>query len=228
MGDWEVPLTIRVVLGEDNYLVREGVTRALEGMDGVDLVGTGEDLESLRATVQRTNPDVVVTDIRMPPSHKDEGIQLATDLRETHPRVGVVLLSQHVDPAYAIALFAGGSDGRAYLLKERLKDDRELHHALDTVANGRSLVDARVVERLIQGDAGHDPRLDKLSPRERETLAMIAEGRSNSSIAEEMVSTTRAVERHINAIFLKLELKESTSVNRRVRAALLYLANEAE
>jgi DNA-binding NarL/FixJ family response regulator len=191
-------------------------------------VATGEDLGSLLEAVESTSPDVVLTDIRMPPTYSDEGIRVAVELRRTHPDIGVVILSQHVVPAYALALLAGGSDGRAYLLKERIKDQNELRHALLAVAEGRSLVDSRIVERLLEDGLHRDPQLDRLTPRERQTLAMIAEGRSNSAIAEELMITRRAVERHINSIFLKLELKESDDVNRRVRAALLYLAGEPE
>jgi DNA-binding NarL/FixJ family response regulator len=138
------------------------------------------------------------------------------------------VLSQHIDLAYATTLFAEGSDGRAYLLKERLKDQQELHQALRAVAEGRSLVDSRIVERLLTRTPHSDPQLDRLTERERQTLAMIAEGRSNGAIAEELLITKRAVERQINAIFVKLELTESGDVNRRVRAALLYLAGEPE
>ena len=130
-------MTIRVVVGEDNFLVREGISRALERMDGIELVASNEDLDSLRASVEEMDPDVVLTDIRMPPTRSDEGIRLAADLRHTHPKVGVVVLSQHIDLAYATTLFAEGSDGRAYLLKERLKDQQELHQALRAVAEGR-------------------------------------------------------------------------------------------
>jgi DNA-binding NarL/FixJ family response regulator len=222
-------MTIRVVVGEDNFLVREGISRALERMDGIQLMAANEDLESLRASVDTLEPDVVLTDIRMPPTRTDEGIRLAADLRRSHPRVGVVILSQHIELAYATTLFADGSDGRAYLLKERLKDQHELHQALQAVAEGRSLVDSRIVERLLTRTTPHtDPQLDRLTPRERQTLAMIAEGRSNNAIAEQLQITKRAVERQINAIFVKLELTESGDVNRRVRAALLYLAGEPE
>ena len=221
-------MTIRVVVGEDNFLVREGISRALERMDDIELVASNEDLDSLRASVEEMEPDVVLTDIRMPPTRSDEGIRLAADLRHTHPKVGVVVLSQHIDLAYATTLFAEGSDGRAYLLKERLKDQQELHQALRAVAEGRSLVDSRIVERLLTRTPHSDPQLDRLTPRERQTLAMIAEGRSNGAIAEELLITKRAVERQINAIFVKLELTESGDVNRRVRAALLYLAGEPE
>jgi DNA-binding NarL/FixJ family response regulator len=221
-------MTIRVVVGEDNFLVREGISRALERMDGIELVAANEDLDSLRASVETAEPDVVLTDIRMPPTRTDEGIRFAADLRRTHPKVGVVILSQHIDLAYATTLFADGSDGRAYLLKERLKDQQELRQALEAVAEGRSLVDSRIVERLLTRKPHTDPQLERLTARELETLAMIAEGRSNGAIAEQLQITKRAVERQINGIFVKLELTESGDVNRRVRAALLYLAGEPE
>jgi DNA-binding NarL/FixJ family response regulator len=221
-------VSIRVVVGEDNFLMREGIARALESMDGVDLVATSADLDALRESVETLHPDVVLTDIRMPPTHTDEGIRLATELRRTHPEIGVVILSQHIEPEYAIALLAEGSDGRAYLLKERLRDQHELYQTLDGVANGGSLVDSRVVERLLDLTTHNDPRLDRLRPVERETLALIAQGLSNSAIAERLSITKRAVERHINAIFVKLELAESDDLNRRVRAALLYLAGDPE
>ena len=221
-------LTIRVVVGEDNFLVREGISRALERMENVELLAASEDLESLRASVETLEPDVVLTDIRMPPTRTDEGIRLAADLRRTHPSVGVVILSQHIELAYATTLFAEGSDGRAYLLKERLRNQQDLQQALQAVAEGRSLVDSRIVERLLTRSQHTDPQLNRLTPRERETLAMIAEGHSNGAIAEQLQITKRAVERQINAIFVKLELAESGDVNRRVRAALLYLAGEPE
>ena len=213
------------MLGEDNYLVREGITRALEAMEGIELVGTGVDLDSLRESVERTKPDVVLTDIRMPPTRTDEGIRFAAYLRLAQPGIGVVVLSQHVDPAYAHALFADGAEGRAYMLKERLRDQQELQQALTAVAAGSSWVDSRVVERLLGDGREHDPHLDELSPREHEILGMIATGLSNGAIADQLSITRRAVERHINAIFRKLELKESDEeTNRRVRATLLYLS----
>jgi DNA-binding NarL/FixJ family response regulator len=218
---------IRVVLGEDSYLAREGITRVLAGAEDIELVAACGDLDELRAAVESYRPDVVLTDIRMPPSNSDEGIRLAAELRFSHPEIGVVLLSQHAEPMYAMVLFEEGSDGRAYLLKERLKDRGELTRALQEVAEGGSLVDARVVDKLLASRAQRkDSHLDKLTPRERQTLAMIAEGRSNNAIAGQLQITKRAVERHINAIFLKLDLGESDEVNRRVKAALAYLAGQ--
>jgi DNA-binding NarL/FixJ family response regulator len=217
-------MAIRVVLGEDSYLAREGITRALEAIDDVDLVETCADLESLREAVAAIEPDVVLTDIRMPPSNTDEGIRLAGELRSSHPDIGVVVLSQHAEPLYAMALFEQGSDRRAYLLKERLKDREELSRALREVADGGSVVDSRIVEELLATQRQREEsQLDTLTPRELEILGMIAEGRSNSAIAAELVVTKRAVERHINAIFWKLELGESGDISRRVMAVLLYL-----
>jgi DNA-binding NarL/FixJ family response regulator len=217
---------IRVVLGDDSFLAREGVARVLEGIEDVDLVASCEDLDELRETVERLEPDAVVTDIRMPPTNTDEGIRFAGELRRSHPDVGVVVLSQHAEPAYAMNLFEDGSRQRAYLLKERVRDEDELARALREVVAGRSLVDPRIVDKLVSARLNHDPGLEKLTSREREILALIAEGRSNTSIASEVGITKRAVERHINGIFLKLDLGESSDVNRRVKAALLYLTGE--
>ena len=203
-------MAIRVVLAEDSFLIREGIAGMLEDIDGVELVEATADLDALRASVERTNPDVVVTDIRMPPTNTDEGIRFAAELRSTHPETGVVILSQHAEPGYAMTLLEEGSGGRAYLLKERLTDQDELSRALHDVAAGGSLIDPRVVE--------------KLTPRELEILGLIAEGRSNGAISARLEITKRAVERHINAIFLKLDLGKPEDVSRRVKAALVYLS----
>lgn len=219
-------MAIRVVLGEDSFLVREGIASVLRDLDDVELVDTAEDLDELRASVERTKPDVVVTDIRMPPSNTDEGIQFADELRSSHPDVGVVILSQHAEPRYAIALLSAGSGRRAYLLKDRLTDEAELNLALHNVAAGLSLIDPRVVEKLVTAREKWDSELGTLTPREFEILGLIAQGRSNRWIASKLTITKRAVERHINAIFLKLDLGEPEDVNRRVQAALLYLSGE--
>jgi DNA-binding NarL/FixJ family response regulator len=216
---------VRVVLGEDNLLAREGITRILEGTDDIELLAACGDLDTLREAVEQHHPDVVLTDIRMPPTNTDEGIRLAGELRTSHPEMGVVILSQHATPLYAMALFEEGSDRRAYLLKERLREPGELGRALREVADGGALVDPRVVDELLTNRAHRrDTNLDQLTPREREILAQIAEGKSNSAIAGELMITKRAVERHINSIFFKLDLGESEDVNRRVRAALVYLS----
>lgn len=216
---------IRVVLADDSFLAREGLTHLLGSIDDVDLVGACADLDELRATVQELKPDVVLTDIRMPPTNTDEGIRYAGELRSSQPEVGVVVLSQHAEPAYALSLFEEGSSRRAYLLKERVKDRDELGRALREVVAGRSFVDSRIVDQLVTNQRS-DPGIEQLTPREREILALIAEGRSNTSIAELLGITKRAVERHINGIFAKLDLPEDGDVNRRVKATLLYLLGE--
>ena len=220
---------IRVVVGEDSYLAREALDGVLERVEGVEVVAVCADLDSLREAIESARPDLVLTDIRMPPENRDEGIRLAAELRLSHPEIGVVILSQHTDPAYATALFEDGSDRRAYLLKERVKDRNELKHALETVANGGSVVDPLVVERLLTARRQRDDsRLDTLTARESEILGMIAQGRSNAAIAESLVITKRAVERHINSIFMKLNLGDEQDVSRRVKAALLYLAGQSQ
>jgi DNA-binding NarL/FixJ family response regulator len=216
-------MAIRVVLGEDSVIAREGIVRMLETMD-VELVGVYKDLDELRSGIDEDPPDVVLTDIRMPPSNTDEGIRLADELRSSHPKMGVVVLSHYAEPLYATALFGQGSDRRAYLLKDRVHDRDELNRALQTVWRGGSVVDPRIVDELLTAQKHRDDsRLNELTPRELEILGMIAEGMSNSAIATALVITRRAVERHINAIFAKLDLGASADVSRRVKAVLLYL-----
>jgi len=218
---------IRVVVGEDSFLIREAITSLLESTEGIELVAACEDVDALRETIEAERPDVVLTDIRMPPTHHDEGIKLATELRKTRPEIGVVVLTQHAEPGYAALLFDSGSEGRAYLLKESLKDRAELVRALRAVAGGGSVVDPLVVEQLLAARTRReDSRLASLTRRELEILGLIAEGRSNAAIAERLFVTKRAVERHINSIFLKLGLREAENVSRRVKAALLYLSGE--
>jgi len=215
------------VLAEDSYLAREGIIRALEAAGDIELLASCGDLDELRGAIDGHRPDVVLTDIRMPPTNTDEGIRLAAELRASHPDIGVVVISQHSDPLYAIALFEGGSAGRAYLLKESVREPGELSRALHEAAAGRSVVDPRIVERLIATQRQRQSsQLDSLTPREHEILAMIAEGRSNTAIADALVITKRAVEGHINAIFAKLELGETDDVSRRVMAALVYLTGQ--
>jgi DNA-binding NarL/FixJ family response regulator len=218
---------LRVVIGEDSFLAREAISALLNDTAGIELVAACEDAESLRSAIEREQPDVVLTDIRMPPSHRDEGIKLANELRETRPEIGVVVLSQHAEPTYAAILFEDGSHGRAYLLKESLKNRDELVRAVVTVADGGSVVDPLIVDELLELQRHRrDAPIDRLTPRELEILGLIAEGRSNAAIAEKLFVTKRAVERHINSIFLKLGLRESEDVSRRVKAALLYLSGE--
>ena len=216
---------IRVVIADDSYLVREALGHVLADADGIELVASCSDRETLGSAIETEQPDVVVTDIRMPPSDSDEGLQVAAELRRTHPEIGVVVLSQHADPRYGLALIDGGSDRRAYLLKERIQHRGQLVNAIETVAQGGSVMDAKVVERLIteRVRAERSP-LAELTPRELEILALVAQGQSNQGVADELVLTKRAVEKHINAIFLKLGLSESLEVSRRVKAALIYLS----
>jgi DNA-binding NarL/FixJ family response regulator len=220
-------MSIRAVLGEDSYLAREGILRALDGEDDIELVATCGDLESLRAAIDDVQPEVVLTDIRMPPTHNDEGIALATELRSTHPNMGVVVLSQYADPFYATKLLEAGSDRRAYLLKERVQDHGELGRAIRAVATGGSVVDPRIVEVLLRVQRRREKsQLDTLTAREQEVLGLVAEGWSNAAIAERLVITKRAVERHVHTIFWKLDLGEVEDVSRRVKATLLYLSGQ--
>jgi DNA-binding NarL/FixJ family response regulator len=219
---------IRVLLADDSLLVREGLEQVLAGQSNVEVVGALADLPTLLEAIDAHTPDVVVTDIRMPPTLSDEGIRVATQTRETHPEMGVVVLSQFAEPSYALALLEDGSDGRAYLLKERVHDRAQLLSAIETVADGGSVVDTKVVDLLVaaQGRAERSP-LAALTPREREVLAEIARGKSNSAIAESLVLTKRAVEKHINSIFSKLDLSDAEDASKRVKATLAFLADQA-
>jgi DNA-binding NarL/FixJ family response regulator len=223
------PVAIRVALAEDTYIVREGLEQLLATADAVEIVASCEDMAGLLAAVAEHRPDVVVTDIRMPPTNTDEGIQIASSLRETNPEVGVVILSQYAEPSYVLRLLDSGSDGRAYLLKERVHDRIELVAAIEAVSDGGSVIDPKVVEVLVEARARAERSpLAELTPRELEVLRAIAQGKSNSAIAEDLVLTKRAVEKHINAIFLKLGLtysQETESVSKRVMATLLFLAD---
>jgi DNA-binding NarL/FixJ family response regulator len=222
----EVPdRPIRVILAEDGYLVREALGTILEREPGIELVRSVEDRDSLLAAIDEELPDVVLTDIRMPPTSSDEGIEVAHRLRGTHPEVGVVVLSQYIEPSYPLALLDEGSSRRAYLLKERLRERGQLVAAIEAVVAGESMIDPEVVEVLVQARArdSHSP-MSELTPREREVLAGIAQGKSNAAIADELFLSKRAVEKHINAIFMKLGLANATDVSRRVKAALMFLA----
>jgi DNA-binding NarL/FixJ family response regulator len=215
----------RIVVAEDAYLVREGIRQVLEQEDEVEVAEFCSDYTSLIQAVERHNPDVVVTDIRMPPSNSDEGIRAATALREQAPDTGVVVISQYVSPHYAIKLFEDGSAGRAYLLKEHIGHRNHLMGAIREVATGGSVVDPAVVEVLVEARtrAKNSP-LGHLTPREREVLAGVAEGKSNAAIARTLFLTKRAVEKNINSIFAKLDLADDTDVSRRVVASLLFLS----
>jgi DNA-binding NarL/FixJ family response regulator len=218
-------VAIRLLIGEDHYLVREGVRRLLESSPEVDVAAACMDLPSLESAVVEFQPDVVLTDIRMPPSDTDEGIRLSEWLRDTRPTTGVVVLSQYAEADYALALFERGSAGRAYLLKERVFDLGQLLHAIREVAHGGSVIDPKVVEQLVAARTrAQEPLLGSLTPRERQVLAEVAQGRNNASIAAALFLTERAVEKHINSIFSKLALSEAQDVHRRVKAVLLFLA----
>ena len=218
-------MPIRLVLAEDHYLVREGVRRLLETHPDIVVAAVCGDLDSLLATVDAEPPDVVVTDIRMPPSDTDEGIQAAARLRETHPEIGVVVLSQYANPSYVLALLEGGSERRAYLLKERVKDLEQLVAAIRTVADGGSVLDPKVVEALVAENArSEESPLNQLTPREHDVLREMAEGKNNAAIAEALFLTERSVEKVIHSIFLKLGLTWEEAVHKRVKAVVLYLA----
>jgi DNA-binding NarL/FixJ family response regulator len=219
-------MPIRVVLAEDSYLVREAVTQMLTESPDIELVATAADAATLIASIEETRPEVVVTDIRMPPTGSDEGISVAAGLRESHPEVGVVILSQYAEPEFVLRLLDEGSSGRAYLLKEHIHHKGQLLDAVRAVRNSDSYIDPKLVETLVEGRtrAARSPLLE-LTPRELETLAQIAEGKSNEAIARSLFLTKRAVEKHINSIFMKLNLAEAPDVSRRVKAALMFLAD---
>jgi DNA-binding NarL/FixJ family response regulator len=219
-------MPVAIALADDSLIVREGVAQILTREAGMQIVASCGDLPSLLAAVEAERPDVVVTDIRMPPTSTDEGIRLATLLREEHPDIGVVVLSNYAEPAYALALLESGSEGRAYLLKERVHDRAQLVAAIESVAAGGSVLDSKIVEPLVAAKL----RIERspvagLTGREREVLAEIAKGKSNAAIADTLVLTKRAVEKHINSIFLKLNLSYAEDVSKRVKATLLFLAD---
>jgi DNA-binding NarL/FixJ family response regulator len=219
---------IRVIAADDSYVIREFLTLILSEAPEVELVDVCDNAIELDAAIDSRLPDVVITDIRMPPSNADDGIRIAARLRETHPNLGVVVLSQYAEPSYAMALFEQGSARRAYLLKERVRDRSELIASIQAVARGGSVVDPAVVEVLIEGRArDRDSPLSVLTPRERELLAEIATGKSNAAIAESLSLTKRAVEKHVNSIFRKLGLFDAADVSRRVQVTLIYLAERA-
>jgi DNA-binding NarL/FixJ family response regulator len=221
-------MVVRIVVAEDSMLVREGIQKLLGSQPGIEIVALCVDLPELLAAVEEHRPDAVLTDIRMPPHNSDEGIVAASILRHQHPEVGVVVLSQYVEPTYAIALFDGGSRGRAYLLKERLSDVEQLVQAIHEVTTGGSVIDPQVVESLVDARSrSHHSPLEHLTPREMEVLAEIAQGKNNAAVATSLVLSERAVEKHINSLFAKLGLGEEPDVHRRVKAVLLYLADQS-
>jgi DNA-binding NarL/FixJ family response regulator len=225
-ADTEEPVRLRVAIAEDSYLVREALRELLGAAPELEVVAVCEDTPGLLGAIERESPDVVMSDIRMPPFGEWDGIRVAAELRKTRPQVGVVILSQYADPDMALQLFESGSKGRAYLLKERVGDRGQLVDALHAVADGRSVVDAKIIDLLITERTGSaSSPLDELTARERQVLAEVAAGRSNGAIAASLVLTMRAVEKHINAIFLKLGLRDPEHTSLRVAAVLIYLAD---
>jgi DNA-binding NarL/FixJ family response regulator len=218
-------VTIRVVLAEDNYLLREGTAALLDALDGVELVATAADKDELLAKVEESRPDVVITDIRMPPEHQTEGLTAAATIRSQYPGTGVILLTQFADPQYAYEFLSqGGASGAGYLLKERIGDIAELERSLQQVAAGGSALDPELVEALVvRNERTVGSLLGTLTPREREVLEQMAQGKNNATIAKALFLTERAVQKHINSVFSKLGLGDSTDVDRRVAAVLKLL-----
>jgi DNA-binding NarL/FixJ family response regulator len=219
-----VGAAISVVLADDSFIVREGV-RMLLVEAGYEVVAVADDYDGLLGVVDEHHPDVVITDIRMPPTHSDEGVRATRQIRAAHPDVGVVVLSQYVEPDYALRLLEAGSAGIAYLLKERVGDLAEMEAAVTAVREGGSVVDPKVIDALVQGRRRQRAsKLERLTPRETEVLALLASGKTNAAIARTVFLSERAVEKNINAIFTKLDLLPERESNRRVLAVLLYLA----
>ena len=219
-------MTTTVVLAEDSFIVREGIKMLLEE-SGYTLLAVAEDYDGLMAAVAAEQPEVVLTDIRMPPTRTDEGVRAAREIRATYPDVGVVVLSQYVEPEYALSLFEEGSAGLAYLLKERVGDIEQLEAAIAAVQRGEASIDPRVVDALVEARLNRkESKTDRLTPRETEVMAELASGKSNSAIAETLYLSERAVEKHINSIFTKLDLLPEKETNRRVRAVLVYLSEK--
>jgi DNA-binding NarL/FixJ family response regulator len=216
-----VPL--RFVLADDQFLVREGTASLLAGAAELELVGTAADAPGLLEIVEETRPDAVLTDIRMPPTYRREGIAAAHEIRARYPATGVVVLSQYADEDYAFALLERGAEGLGYLLKERVGDRAELVHALRTVAAGGSVLDPKIVEAVVRQQTATP--LARLTERERQVLEQMAAGHSNAAIARALVVTERAVEKHINSLFSKLGLTDEPDVHRRVMAVLTLLRN---
>jgi DNA-binding NarL/FixJ family response regulator len=215
---------LRVVVADDNVFIRNGIAAMIDAIDDMELVAECADLPDLRAAVADHRPDLVVTDIQMPPTHTDEGIVAAVEVRAQRGEVGVLVLSQYVEPEYVMTLFEHGSDGLGYLLKERVADLDEFERAIRSVASGESAVDPKVVEVLVSSRSQRPSEIDLLTPRETEVLSLIAEGLNNAAIADRLVLGDKAVAKHINGIFSKLGLSEEDEVHRRVKAVLLWLA----
>jgi DNA-binding NarL/FixJ family response regulator len=214
---------LRVVIAEDSVLLREGIARILE-QAGCEVVGQSSTAEDLLLKVRSYGPDVAVVDIRMPPTHTDEGLRAAQAIRAKHPDVGVLVLSQYVEPTYAMELIADDAQGVGYLLKDRVSELGEFVNAVQRVAEGGSALDPAIVTRLVGRRRGDDP-VGSLTPREREVLELMAEGRSNQAIAQRLVVSERAVEKHVTSIFGKLQLPAAAEDHRRVLAVLAFLGS---
>jgi DNA-binding NarL/FixJ family response regulator len=215
-----------VAYADDSFLMREALERVLERLGGIEVVAGCVDGDALLAAVDEQRPDVVLADMRMPPSGDEEGVRVAHRLRERHPGIGVVVLTQYAEPRYGLELLKAGPEGRGYLLKERIHDPRELHAAIEAVAHGGSVFDPTIVRMLVDGVPVRGSLLDDLTARERQVLAEMARGKSNAAIAESLVLSKKAIEKHIGSIFLKLGLPHEDVASRRVAAVLLYLAAE--
>jgi DNA-binding NarL/FixJ family response regulator len=217
---------IRLVLAEDNYLLREGMSRLIEAQAELELAEACEDYDSLVAAIDAHRPDVVLTDIRMPPTGTNEGIRAADHLRQVRPEAGVVVLSQYADPQYALQFLEHGSRGRGYLLKERVSDIEQLLAAIQEVARGGSVIDPKVIDALVAARSKAPSALRDLTVREAEVLSEMAQGKNNAAIAASLALSERAVEKHINSLFSKLGLSEERDVSRRVKAVLLFLSDQ--
>jgi DNA-binding NarL/FixJ family response regulator len=211
----------RVVLAEDSVLLREGIARLLED-GGFEIVGQAGNAEELLLKVRSYKPDVAIVDIRMPPSHTDEGLRAAKEIREKHPETSVLVLSQYVEAGYAMELLSESAEGVGYLLKDRVSDVEEFRAAVHRVAEGGSALDPAIVSQLV-GRRRRDDPIGELTPREREVLELMAEGRTNQAIAEQLVVTERAIEKHVTNIFGKLGLTPAAEDHRRVLAVLAFL-----
>jgi DNA-binding NarL/FixJ family response regulator len=217
-------MTVRVVVAEDNVLMRRGIVSALEALGGIDVVAECDSAPSLLDSHAELQPDLVVTDIRMPPTHSSEGIDAARAIRAASPTTAVIVLSQHVESDYVLSLFDDGSDRLGYLLKENIANLDELRRAIGTVCDGGSSIDPEVVAVMVGRRSASVGPLDSLTEREREVLALIAEGLNNAAIADQLVIAEKSVQKHINTIFSKLHLTDEPDVHRRVRAVRLWLA----
>jgi len=220
---------LRIVVAEDNLLVREGIVHLLSTAPDMEVVASCDGYDAVVDAIEEHRPDVVLSDIKMPPTSTDEGIRLARQLRVSHPKIGVVVVSQYSEPSDVLGLFEDGSDGRAYLLKERLHDRSALMSAIRSVALGQSSVDPKIIDVLVSVRSGSvNSGLAELTSREREVLARLAEGKTNSVIADELFLTKRSIEKNINSIFLKLGLNNSDDVSKRVKAALIFLSETGQ